>query len=244
MCVSGILVKEASERLYCVCFVTSGLFVSCPGGFYSLGLCFTVRYRGVERWGAGTDRCEKRRVIQMPLPCVSSQVCQELVSKEVDLNIDLLWGTWLAQLIEYVTLDLGVVSSTPVLGVELTRQIDPSVHLLKPVFLYPFQISSCTHRRVQVHLLKFSDILDHFSWSLLFSFYLGDPSILVLFFPDCIVFHSLMYYYLTTLYWWIFHPLLSFNSAEWISFSTCRSRASIFGIDSYNCNWESQGCKL
>ena len=29
-------------------------------------------------------------------------------------------GTWLAQSVEYTTLDLGVVSSSPALGIELT----------------------------------------------------------------------------------------------------------------------------
>ena len=31
-----------------------------------------------------------------------------------------MWGTWLAQLVEHMTLDLGVVSLSPMLGVELT----------------------------------------------------------------------------------------------------------------------------
>jgi len=30
------------------------------------------------------------------------------------------WGTWLVQSVEHVTLDLGFVSSGPVLGIELT----------------------------------------------------------------------------------------------------------------------------
>ena len=30
------------------------------------------------------------------------------------------WGTWLAQLVEHMTFDLGVVSSSPVLGIEIT----------------------------------------------------------------------------------------------------------------------------
>ena len=30
------------------------------------------------------------------------------------------WGAWLAQLVEHVTLDLGVVSSSPMLGGEMT----------------------------------------------------------------------------------------------------------------------------
>jgi len=30
------------------------------------------------------------------------------------------WGAWLAQWVEHVTLDLGVVSSSPTLGVEIT----------------------------------------------------------------------------------------------------------------------------
>ena len=29
------------------------------------------------------------------------------------------WGTWLAQSVEHVTLDLGVVSSNPMLGTEI-----------------------------------------------------------------------------------------------------------------------------
>ena len=32
------------------------------------------------------------------------------------------WAAWLAQLVEHVTLDLGVVSSSPMLGVEVTLQ--------------------------------------------------------------------------------------------------------------------------
>ena len=30
------------------------------------------------------------------------------------------WGTWLALSVEHVTLDLGVLSSSPMLGIELT----------------------------------------------------------------------------------------------------------------------------
>ena len=30
------------------------------------------------------------------------------------------WGAWLAQLVEQVTLDLGVVGLSPILGVEIT----------------------------------------------------------------------------------------------------------------------------
>jgi len=35
-------------------------------------------------------------------------------------NEQILWGTWLAQLVESATLDLGVVSSSPTKGVEIT----------------------------------------------------------------------------------------------------------------------------
>jgi len=35
-------------------------------------------------------------------------------------NIKEYWGAWLAQSVEHTTLDLGVVSSSPTLGVEVT----------------------------------------------------------------------------------------------------------------------------
>ena len=31
-----------------------------------------------------------------------------------------LWGTWLAQSVEHATLDLGILSLSPMLGVEIT----------------------------------------------------------------------------------------------------------------------------
>ena len=34
-----------------------------------------------------------------------------------------IWDTWLAQLEEHATLDLGVVSSSPTLSVEITKKI-------------------------------------------------------------------------------------------------------------------------
>ena len=32
-----------------------------------------------------------------------------------------LWGAWLAQLVELVTLDLRIINSSPMLGVEITE---------------------------------------------------------------------------------------------------------------------------
>ena len=39
---------------------------------------------------------------------------------EVAVKIITLKGPWLTQFVEHVTLDLGVVSSSPTLGVEIT----------------------------------------------------------------------------------------------------------------------------
>ena len=51
------------------------------------------------------------------LSVLSAQFCCE---PKTALKIELDWGTWLAQSVEHVTLDLRVVSSCPTLGVKIT----------------------------------------------------------------------------------------------------------------------------
>ena len=46
-----------------------------------------------------------------------------LETESLSLQIKNAWDARLAQLVEHVTLDLGVVSSSPMLGVEITQKI-------------------------------------------------------------------------------------------------------------------------
>ena len=50
--------------------------------------------------------------------CVLCEMCINMYIKGI-----FIWGAWLAQSEEHVSLDLGVVSSSPMLGVEITLKI-------------------------------------------------------------------------------------------------------------------------
>ena len=45
-----------------------------------------------------------------------------------------MWGTWLAQTVEHVTLDLKVMSLSPMLGVEITKNL--IFYFLKIFYLF------------------------------------------------------------------------------------------------------------
>ena len=63
---------------------------------------------------SGIDYIDPSNVIEMD--CVRAHVCVFVCAGSGGKG----WGTWLAQSIEHVTLDLGVVSSSPTLGIEIT----------------------------------------------------------------------------------------------------------------------------
>ena len=72
------------------------------------------------RWGIRSMHCKGIISEAASNAPEGSNTVRIINLKENFRNVLNTWGAWLAQLVEHVALDLGVVSSSPMLSVEIT----------------------------------------------------------------------------------------------------------------------------